>query len=218
MTGRDNTPNNRILRYIGLVLIIVYAIGLVGILLVPGKILPLTPFNLLLSLGALVYAAPHRNHQYIRFLIAIVVLGFAVELVGVKTGRIFGSYYYGETLGLKASGIPLIIGINWAILCICALSVTQSLAGRDLYKILAGAALMTSLDALIEPLCSTLDFWHWSEGSAPIKNFAAWFVVSLFFNALGRSLEFEKHNPLAKLVLILQIIFFAGLNLANKFI
>lgn len=217
MTETDNA-NNRRLRLVALMLIIVYAVGLTGIVFSPETILPLTPFNLLLSLGALLYAAPYRNPQYIRFIIAIVVLGFAVELIGVKTGRIFGVYYYGQTLGIKASGIPLIIGVNWAILSICALSVTHSLPGRDLFKILAGAALMTSLDALIEPLCSELDFWHWSEGKAQLKNFAAWFIVSLFFNALGRLLDFEKHNPLAKLVMLLQIIFFAGLNLANKII
>ena len=43
----------------------------------------------------------------------IFLLGFVVEVVGVQTGLIFGSYSYGATLGVKLFDTPLLIGLNW---------------------------------------------------------------------------------------------------------
>lgn len=38
------------------------------------------------------------------------------EILVVSYGIIFGNYKYGEILGYKVLGVPLIIGINWCIL------------------------------------------------------------------------------------------------------
>ena len=42
--------------------------------------------------------------------------GMGVEWVGVHYEFLFGSYYYGENLGWKTDGVPLLIGANWKIL------------------------------------------------------------------------------------------------------
>ena len=49
-------------------------------------------------------------------MIAIACLGFFIEVIGVKTGFIFGSYYYGAAMGIKILAVPLLIGLNWSIL------------------------------------------------------------------------------------------------------
>src|SRR5205085_950587 len=43
-------------------------------------------------------------------------LGFAIELVGVRTGRPFGRYRYGDGLGVKLGGVPLLAAAAWALM------------------------------------------------------------------------------------------------------
>jgi bisanhydrobacterioruberin hydratase len=81
---------------------------------------------------------------------------------------------------------------------------------------LFGAAIMTLLDLLIEQVCQQLDFWHWENGAAPIRNYVAWFVISFFFQLMGQQMRLTRQNPLALILLILQFVFFLVLNLVNK--
>jgi len=66
---------------------------------------------------------------------------------------------------------------------------------------------------LIEPLCSNLDFWHWTDGKVPVFNFFTWLVFSLLFCAIFLISEIELKNRFAKYYLLVQIGFFGLLNL-----
>ena len=37
----------------------------------------------------------------------IVLIGFVIEVIGVKTGYVFGSYSYGDSLGFKILEVPV---------------------------------------------------------------------------------------------------------------
>jgi len=56
-----------------------------------------------------------RTDFYIS-LIAVSIIGFLIEVIGVKTGYIFGRYYYGQSLGYHLLSVPLLIGLNWGVL------------------------------------------------------------------------------------------------------
>ena len=45
-------------------------------------------------------------------LITCFLVGMLSEIIGVKYGFIFGEYSYGNALGIKFMGVPLIIGIK----------------------------------------------------------------------------------------------------------
>ena len=105
--------NNYFLLKIWL-LAIVYAVGLLGFF----EIIPfdnfekLTPLNLLFS--AIILFSHHKpiNLSWVIFFVVVFVWGFFIEWAGVASGMVFGTYSYGESLGLKIFDIPVIIGLK----------------------------------------------------------------------------------------------------------
>ncbi|MBK7882949.1 MAG: carotenoid biosynthesis protein [Chitinophagaceae bacterium] len=57
-----------------------------------------------------------RTFLFYSFLLICVCIGIAVEIIGVKTGFLFGNYSYGIVLGPKIQSVPILIGINWFII------------------------------------------------------------------------------------------------------
>lgn len=198
-----------------IVLVVFTLVGITGMLVLPETFRPLSPLHLLLNLAALFLFAREFGGQTVRYMILCFAAGFAIELFGVNTGNVFGAYHYGDALGFKIRGVPLIIGVNWLILSFCALTLTEKIKGSVYVKALAGAALMTGLDVLIEQLCSGLDFWHWEIGHAPVQNYIAWFIFSFFLQMVGQTLAIERRHPLTGLIYALQVLFFLALLLAR---
>ena len=82
-------------------------------------------FNLWVSLILLLLFHQEYSKSFIMTVIGIFLVGFFIEVVGVHTGIIFGKYWYGETLGTKVLGVPLVIGANWLLLIYCSATFTQ---------------------------------------------------------------------------------------------
>jgi putative membrane protein len=76
----------------------------------------LTPFNLVASLGILLYFHNDWNRNFIVFAVITFLTGYFIEVVGVKTGLIFGHYKYDRTLGFEILEVPPVIGVNWLLL------------------------------------------------------------------------------------------------------
>lgn len=172
----------------------------------------LTPFNLLASLGILLYFHQQRNRPFIIFCVIAFLTGYFIELAGVKTGMIFGQYQYETTLGFKLFDVPLMIGINWLLLIYCVGSSLSTLSKPIYIKVLLGALIMMLLDVLVEPVAIRLNMWSWTTATPPLQNYIAWFIVSAFLLTLFNVLKFRKDNPIALWLLILQIGFFGIQN------
>ena len=114
-----------------------------------------TPLNLLLSfLILIVNLNTFKKSYFIAFFIPF-VLGFITEALGVNYGLIFGSYEYGNNLGYKVWGVPVIICINWALLTAITADIA-SFASRFVWmRAFIGSALMTGLDVIIEAVSYT---------------------------------------------------------------
>jgi putative membrane protein len=170
----------------------------------------LIPFHLLLMLLLLVWSYNAFNS---RFALLIYCLGFGIEYLGVHTGLIFGSYQYGDALGLKLAGIPLLIGVNWVLLIFaagCAIQYTS--IKYTVIKSALAATLLVVLDTFIEPVAIRFDYWYWESVSIPLQNYVAWFLFSfgcfyLFFNR-----RIAPKNPVALVLLLAQFLFFIALN------
>ena len=193
-----------------IVLVIIHAAGIIGIHS-PYKelFLSLSPVNLLLSASLLLWNHKGFNKALFTFIIISAFAGYLVEVAGVQTQLIFGSYGYGKTLGLKLAEVPLIIGINWMMLVYCAGTIVNRLNTSVVIKSLAGASLLVALDLLIEPVAIKYDFWHWYTAEVPRQNYIAWFIVSFLLLLVFNSLNFNKENKLAQSLFIIQLIFFA---------
>jgi uncharacterized membrane protein len=195
------------------ILVILYAVGLVGLGTANRAwFLAATPLTLLISASLLVWNHRDWNLAAGCMMAACMVLGFLVEVLGVKTGVIFGNYAYGLTLGMKLWDVPVVIALNWLLLVYA----TGTLAARLRVPKLAQAALaalaMTVLDVLIEPVAMRLDFWQWQGDTVPLLNYIGWLGVSFILQSLFQFLPFQKGNSIAGVVLGLQFVFFGILN------
>ncbi|MBL0049323.1 MAG: carotenoid biosynthesis protein [Bacteroidetes bacterium] len=199
--------------YSKLFLTIIYLVGVVGMVVAPTLFATLTPINLIMAAAFLFYFHEDKNKDFYRFFLFVFSAGFAIELLGVETGKLFGSYHYGEALGFKIKGTPPIIGLNWVVLSYCSGMIAQRWAKPIFTKALIGASLMVLFDFFIELYAAKADFWYWQNDSIPLQNFFAWFVFSFFFNLLFCNFKFDKHNPLAYFLYLIQLLFFIVLNL-----
>jgi len=125
-----------------------------------------------------------RNRQFILWSVAVIFCGFFIELIGVKSGVIFGSYVYGNTLQPQFWNVPLAIGFAWLSILLGATAVAQRILPafrrmRPLFLSAIIALLMALFDAFMEPAAMKLGYWHWSDGEIPFRNFIAWFVFGL---------------------------------------
>lgn len=201
--------------YIKLFLSIIYAVGIVGLYVQPETFIPLTPLNLLLTAFLFLAYYPFKESNFIRYAIFIFVAGFAVELLGIQTGKLFGIYNYGSALGFKLKDVPLIIGLNWLVLVMATQSIAASISDNLFKSSLIGSSLMIVIDIFLEQVAPLYDFWSWHNSAVPLQNFVAWFIISFLFHGVGNSLQFEKKNPLALFIFILQLSFFVVLYILN---
>ncbi|MFW5803961.1 MAG: carotenoid biosynthesis protein [bacterium] len=106
-----------------------YIIGGLGLIIPFTRELfqQITPLSLLFSfILLLIYHEGDEKTKFFVVSILIAIVGFLVEVLGVQTGIIFGSYQYGETLGPKLFQVPLIIGINWLMLVYCIFIISST--------------------------------------------------------------------------------------------
>jgi putative membrane protein len=195
-------------------LLIFYIVGLIGFVLpwTSALFIILTKWALLLNLGLLMRFHPFQaNQRSLLVYIGIFVMGFMVELVGVNTGLIFGQYEYGDGLGIKFFNTPLLIGVNWLVLSYCWVAVLASVKIPAYVKALIGAGGMLVYDVVMEQSASVLDMWYWHSNMIPLQNYVAWFVIALAFQAVFYTFRVTHYNPLAKMVLVCQFLFFSGL-------
>lgn len=197
------------------ILIIFYTVGTVGILREASReqFLSLSFFNLLLSFSLLVVGRKSRSRLFYAFIGLCYITGLTVEYIGVHTGLLFGEYSYGDNLGFKFMGIPLIIGINWAMLVLTSGSFLVHFKLADWLKSMLAAALMTGLDAIMEPVAMKSDFWQWKNDVIPFYNYVCWFFISWALLWIGFKLKLIESNKVSKALFILLTVFFTILSL-----
>ena len=184
-------------------------VGFVGFMIDPGYFRALSPLNLLLSTGLILIMANQTKWQFYLAFLAAALAGFFVEVLGVKTEMIFGSYFYGKALGYKLFAVPLLIGLNWAVLLY---STAQLSKFKNVFiNAFFGALLMTILDFFIEQSASRFDFWYWKGAHIPIQNYIAWFLISFGLNLWVQKHFSQKDNFTAKAFYFVQLVFFASL-------
>ncbi len=195
------------------ILVIFYMVGIVGTHISAYKdtFFALSYFNLLLSFVILILARKNKDKVFWGFLGFAFIIGMLVEWIGVHTGLLFGDYHYGKNLGLKVFEVPLVIGINWAMLTVVSSSFVSKINTNSLIKILSSALVMTLFDVLMEPVAIRSDFWSWNGGVIPFYNYVCWFLISLILQAIYFRFNLVESNKVHNLLLICMIVFFVSL-------
>jgi putative membrane protein len=199
------------------ILIIFHVVGLIG-LQIPAyrdQFLSLSFANLLLSFSVLLISRKSKRVLFIGFLTICFFTGMVAEWIGIHTGLLFGDYQYGENLGLKIYGVPLIIGVNWGVLSVCSCSIIFFIRVPSWFKAFLSAAIMTLLDFLIEPVAIVSDYWTWNSPEIPFYNYFCWFIISLPLHWIYFKLGLAEKSKTAIALFIILVAFFGILNLAN---
>ncbi|MGV2435660.1 MAG UNVERIFIED_CONTAM: carotenoid biosynthesis protein [Anaerolineae bacterium] len=118
--------------------------------------------------------------------VGFVVVGTIVaEIIGTKTGLLFGQYHYTGLLQPQILDVPILIGFAWLML----LPITWGMAyatrfqSRLALSLYAGIA-MTAWDLYLDPQMTSWDLWKWDHVGTfnyfgiPLHNFLGWFVVA----------------------------------------
>ena len=212
--------------------ILFHVCGVIGILFTDYKdwFILNTPLNLVLMAILLLWNQPERNRSFFWFLLVSFVIGMGVEMIGVHTGHLFGSYQYGNHMGAKFNAVPWLIGLNWFVLMFCcgvvmtklhhwikmqyeANGFSMSPLMEKLSLVFDGASIALFYDWLMEPVAMKLGFWEWKDGIIPFYNYLCWFLISMFLLWVFSKLKFNRENHFAVDLLIVQALFFLSLRI-----
>lgn len=188
--------------------------GLIGLLYIDKNLFAsLTPLNLFISTTLLF--VNQTNATRIKFFIvfAIFFVGMIAEILGVQYGLIFGNYQYGNNLGLKLLGVPILIGFNWVVLTVICGSISSKIFKKSkVLSIILGITLMLLIDITLEPIAPVLDYWEFSGSKAPLQNYIGWGITSLITQTLYQYFYKTKEFIFSINLFIAQFLFFLGFN------
>jgi putative membrane protein len=192
-------------------LYIIFFVGIVGHLYGPLRnlMLLLTPATLLLTgLIVLFYSYKSSTNNFLLWAAFTYIITFLLEVIGVKTGMIFGEYNYGSTLGIKLFDVPLIIGFNWVFVILGSIAISRIMTGNVFLSSIISAFIAFIFDLILEPIAIKLDYWSWSEGIIPLQNYLAWFVIAFIASVFFLKLNLKLRSDISIHYFFIQLVFF----------
>ncbi|WP_316798552.1 carotenoid biosynthesis protein [Pedobacter frigidisoli] len=214
MEGQTDQDDLKVKKIAVAVIVIFHLVGLLGFLIPAAQpyFIKLVPFHLLLMFAVIVFTYNADIKRLLLFVCGVFVCGFLVEVLGVHTGKIFGSYYYGNTLGYKIAAVPILMGINWVILIFSVGQMMKALKIRNsILASLLGALLLVLFDFFLEPVAMKFDYWQWDWHEIPFQNFIAWFIVSIILLKFYYALGLKQQRYIGIAMFLSQLIFFVVL-------
>jgi len=192
-------------------IIILYVVGIFGTAIPYTRdiFIILTPFILLISLFILINF--HTSEAGIKIWLifgAIFIASYLIEVAGVNTGSVFGTYSYGKGLGFKVMDTPLLIGLNWVLLVYCTAAVFDKFKVNNIIKISGASMLMVIYDIIMEQVAPHMDMWSFDGEIIPLRNYISWFALAIIFHSVVRLAGIRITNKFAPLVFYCQAGFF----------
>ena len=172
-----------------------------------------SPFAIVITFILLVLNYDFKQKGFISALISIISIGFLVEFLGVNYDLFFGSYEYGDNLGYKIGGVPIIMSINWLVLIFLTGSFAEKIIPNSLpLKVLFASLLMVFLDVLLEICAPKLDYWKFNDEVVPMSNYNSWFIISAICLYIYFRLIKDKEYTLSTNILVIHLAFFGLLS------
>lgn len=170
---------------------------------------------MMISIGLLtLFSVPKSNLKAaLVWFLATAILTIFVEWLGIKTGLIFGTYFYTEFLQPQIASVPVAIGVAWAGSCLGAIGFVQLFPKLNSLstsvKALLTGFLMLLFDVFLEPVAIKLGYWSWSDLFPPLQNYVAWWIIgSLFAFGILKVLKENKLSSIAFHTFIAQLMYF----------
>nr|WP_199158454.1 carotenoid biosynthesis protein [Pedobacter sp. ASV2] len=218
MEGQKDKTDLKVKKVAVAVIIIFHLVGLLGFIIPAAQpyFIKMVPFHLLLMFAVIIFTYNANVKRLALFVCGVFLCGFLVEVLGVNTGKIFGSYYYGTTLGYKLAAVPLLMGVNWVILIFSVGQMMKSLKIRNtILASLLGGLILITLDFFLEPVAMKFDYWQWDNHQIPGQNFVAWFIVSVILLKFYYALDLKQQKYIGTTMFVAQLIFFVVLYMTT---
>ncbi|TPV33912.1 carotenoid biosynthesis protein [Paucihalobacter ruber] len=172
--------------------------------------LSLTPLNLLLTFTIMFVNIQEINLKVFAALSIPFFLGFVTEALGVNFGLVYGNYTYGNNLGFKVFGVPLLICINWAVLTAITADIAKQFFKNIWVSAFTGAALMTGLDVIIEVSAPRFDYWEFENGIVPLQNYLGWLGTAFLAHLAYQKFNIKTNRTLSRHIYISILVFFSA--------
>lgn len=167
-----------------------------------------TPLNLSVQIALLLWVFSFNKLKNLSLFLTLVLLGLIAEIIGVNTSLLFGDYSYGQNLGPKMFGVPLLIGFNWAALSIVTADLAEKISGSNWQKALIGASLTLLLDFPLEIIANKFDFWTFPNGPG-FFNYFSWGLLAFGMQFLVQQIDFKKQSQFSLHFYLGQLLFFS---------
>jgi acyl-phosphate glycerol 3-phosphate acyltransferase len=146
-----------------------------------------------------------------RVVVLVLVLGWAVEFLGSRTGFPFGRYAYTARLQPQLARVPLLIPVAWLMMLPPAWAVSAAVrdAEAGVGFVLAAALAFTAWDLFLDPQMVGWKLWIWSDAEEgpryfgiPWVNFAGWLGASALITWIAARPHLVAALPVRPLLLI----------------
>ena len=121
----------------------------------------------------------------------VLVMGWAIEFLGSRTGVPFGRYHYTAHLQPQVGRVPLLIPAAWLMMLPPAWAVAQriTVGTYSAVAFIAVSALaFTAWDLFLDPLMVAWHLWVWERPGGyfgiPWTNFVGWMLAAASMTAL----------------------------------
>ena len=183
--------------------------GIIGILSSYSEwFLGYTSLNLLIYVVLIIWNLENISKKVLIAFSIPFFIGFFTEYLGVNYGLLFGTYSYGNNLGIKIWGVPLMICVNWALLTFITADLSRVIHKNIIIRSLLGGLLMMILDMIIEVSAPRFDFWQFENNTVPLKNYIAWFIIGSIAHFLYNQISLKTHVKLSIHILVAITFFF----------
>lgn len=173
--------------------------------------------------GAVVYQNRHCG-AYVYELFLAVFYGVALEIFNIYMSG--GAYAYHPAFLWQVAGVPLVIGLDWAVLYFLTGRLAQNFQPSLWRQPLLMALIALNFDLLMDPVMTDLGFWRWQIDSGtewfgvPYSNFFGWLAViwtfAAFMQIWRRFLQKHLSASLNKLLLLLMVITFLPFSVGGQ--
>lgn len=133
-------------------------------------------------------------------LVAVGILGFTAEVIGVHLGFPFGRYEYTTILQPRLMDVPLVMAAAWIVLVAYVNATLTNFQLSRWLTVLVAGLWMTAIDLVIDPLAAgKLNYWRWIDTGGyygiPAQNFGGWVAVSWLIIGIVSLIQGRRWAP-----------------------
>lgn len=154
----------------------------------------LVPITLILTFLVSIKFQKGFSNGLLFFCLFTFGVGLLAEMIGTNLGWLFGNYTYGEVLGIQLWHTPLVIGLNWVLVCYGVGMLVGQFKIHPILQWLAAIVGLLLFDYFMEPVAIKHGFWEWNDGNIPMSNYIGWALISGLVMAAFHLFSFDKTN------------------------